>query len=106
VNPDIVVQQSESNVVWGVSQALKERITLKDGAVQQSNFHDYPVLRMSEVPEIATQVISTADRPTGIGEIVLPVVAPAIANAVFALTGKRLRHMPFTPERVKQVLSA
>jgi isoquinoline 1-oxidoreductase beta subunit len=106
VNPAIVVQQSESNVVWGVSQALKERITFKDGAVQQSNYHDYPVLRMSEVPEILTEVISTSDRPTGIGEIVLPVVAPAIANAVFRLTGKRLRHMPFTPGRVKQALSA
>ncbi|MEX0591339.1 MAG: molybdopterin cofactor-binding domain-containing protein [Xanthobacteraceae bacterium] len=104
VNPDIVVQQSESNVVWGVSQALKERITFKDGAVEQSNFHDYEVLRMSEVPEIHTEVIVTNDRPTGIGEIVLPVVAPAVANAVYALTGKRLRHMPFTPVRVKEVL--
>jgi len=73
--------------------------------VQQSNYHDYPVLRMSEVPEIATQVIATEDRPTGIGEIVLPVVAPAISNAVLAMTGRRLRHMPFTPERVKQALS-
>jgi isoquinoline 1-oxidoreductase beta subunit len=106
VNPDVVVQQSESNIVWGISQALKERVTFKNGAVQQSNFHDYPVLRMSEVPEIFTEVISTNDRPTGIGEIVLPVVAPAIANAVFKLTGKRLRHMPFTPARVKQALSA
>jgi isoquinoline 1-oxidoreductase subunit beta len=106
VNPDTVVQQSESNVVWGISQALKERITFKGGAVQQSNYHDYPVLRMSEVPEIETQVISTEDRPTGIGEIVLPVVAPAISNAVLALTGKRLRHMPFTPARVKETLSA
>jgi isoquinoline 1-oxidoreductase beta subunit len=106
VNPDIVVQQSESNVVWGISQALKERVTYKDGAVQQSNFHDYPVLRMSEVPEILTEVIRTEHRPTGIGEIVLPVVAPAISNAVLALTGKRLRHMPFTPARVKQTLSA
>lgn len=92
--------------IWGISQALKERVTFKDGAVQQSNYHDYPVLRMSEVPEIVTEVIATSDRPTGIGEIVLPVVAPAIANAVFKLTGKRLRHMPFTPERVKQALSA
>ena len=106
VNPDIVVQQSESNVVWGISQALKERITFKDGAVQQSNYHDYPVLRMSEVPEIVTQVVTSEDRPTGIGEIVLPVVGPAISNAVLAMTGKRLRHMPFTPQRVKQALSA
>jgi isoquinoline 1-oxidoreductase beta subunit len=105
VNLDIVVQQSESNVVWGVSQALKERITFNDGAVQQSNYDDYQVLRMSEVPEIFTEVIATEDPPTGIGEIVLPVVAPAIANAVAALTGKRLRHMPFTPARVKTLLA-
>ncbi|MBI3434377.1 MAG: xanthine dehydrogenase family protein molybdopterin-binding subunit [Proteobacteria bacterium] len=106
VNPDIVVQQSESNVVWGISQALKERVTIKDGAVQQSNFHDYQVLRMSEVPEIFTEIVNTNHHPTGIGEIVLPVVAPAVANAVYALTGKRLRHMPFTPERVKEALKA
>jgi isoquinoline 1-oxidoreductase beta subunit len=106
VNPDTVVAQSESNVVWGLSQALKERITIKDGAVQQSNFHDYQVLRMSEVPEIETRVIASDDRPTGIGEIVLPVVAPAVASAVAALTGKRLRHVPFTPERVKEALKA
>lgn len=106
VNRDIVVQQSESNVVWGVSHALKERITIADGEIQQSNFHDYQVLRMSETPEIFTEVISTEDHPTGIGEIVLPVVAPAIASAVAALTGKRLRHVPFTPERVKAALQA
>lgn len=106
VNPDIVRQQSESNVVWGLSQALKERITLKDGAVQQSNYDDYQVLRMAEVPDILTEIISTEDHPTGIGEIVLPVVAPAVSNAVLALTGKRLSHMPFTPDRVKAALRA
>lgn len=106
VNPDIVVQQSESNVVWGVGHALKERISFVDGEVQQSNFHDYEVLRMSEAPEVFTEVIATEDHPTGIGEIVMPVVAPAIANAVAALTGKRLRHVPFTPERVKAAMKA
>src|SRR5690606_5322831 len=101
VNRDIVVQQSESNVVWGVGHALKERISIADGAIEQSNYNDYEVLRMSETPEIFTEVIATDDHPTGIGEIVLPVVAPAIANAVATLTGKRLRHLPLTPERVK-----
>jgi isoquinoline 1-oxidoreductase beta subunit len=105
VNPAIVVAQSESNVIYGLSQALKERITFAKGEVEQSNFSDYEVLRMSEMPEIHTKVISTEDRPTGIGEIVLPLIAPAVSNAVFALTGKRLRHMPFTPERVKAALA-
>jgi isoquinoline 1-oxidoreductase beta subunit len=106
VNPDIVISQSESNVIMGVSQALKERISFRNGVIEQSNFDDYPILRMSETPEIFTEVITTNDRPTGIGEIVLPVVAPAIANAVAALTGKRLRHMPFTPARVRAALGA
>jgi isoquinoline 1-oxidoreductase subunit beta len=106
INPDVVVQQSESNVVWGVSSALKERISFADGAIEQSNFHDYEVLRMSETPEIITEVIATEDNPTGIGEIVFPLVAPAIANAFAALTGKHVRHTPFTPERVKEALKA
>jgi len=106
VNPDGVVSQCEGNVVFGLSQTLKERISFADGAVVQSNFSDYEVLRLSEVPEIHTQVISTDDPPTGVGEIVLPLVAPAVANAVFALTGKRLRRLPFTPDRVKAALSA
>ncbi|HEX5780177.1 MAG TPA: molybdopterin cofactor-binding domain-containing protein [Xanthobacteraceae bacterium] len=106
INPDIVVQQSESNVVWGVGHALKERISIADGEIEQSNYNDYEVLRMSETPETFTEVIATDDHPTGIGEIVLPVVAPAIANAFAALTGKRLRHVPFTPERVKAALKA
>ncbi len=105
VNPKIVESQSESNVIYGLSQALKERITLVNGAVVQSNFSDYEVLRMSEAPEIHTTVISTDDKPTGIGEIVLPLVAPAVSNAVLALTGKRLRHLPMTPDRVKAALA-
>jgi isoquinoline 1-oxidoreductase beta subunit len=105
VNPDVVVAQCESNVVYGLGQALKERITLVDGAITQSNYTDYEVMRMSDMPEISVKVISTPDRPTGIGEIVLPVVAPAVSNAIFALTGKRIRHMPFTNERVKAALA-
>jgi isoquinoline 1-oxidoreductase beta subunit len=105
VNPDVVVAQCESNVIYGLGQALRERNTFVDGAIVQSNFHDYEVMRMSDVPEIAVKVVSTPDRPTGIGEIVLPVVAPAVASAIFALTGKRVRHLPFTDERVKAALS-
>ena len=105
VNPKIVESQSESNVIYGLSQTLKERMILVNGEVEQSNFSDYEVLRMSEMPEIHTRVISTEDKPTGIGEIVLPLVAPAVGNAIAALTGKRLRHMPFTPDRVKAALA-
>ena len=105
INPANVAAQSESNVVYGLSQALKERISFMDGEVEQNNFSDYEVLRMSETPEIFTKVIATEDKPTGIGEIVLPLIAPAVSNAMLALTGKRLGHMPFTPERVKAALA-
>jgi isoquinoline 1-oxidoreductase beta subunit len=105
VNPDTVLAQTEGNVVFGLSQILKERMTLVDGRVQQSNYADYPVLRMSEVPEIHTRIIASDVRPTGIGEVALPLIGGAVGNAVFALTGKRLRHMPFTPERVKAALA-
>jgi isoquinoline 1-oxidoreductase beta subunit len=105
VNPDTILALTEGNVVFGLSQVLKERMTLAEGRVQQSNFADYPVLRMSEVPEIETRIVASDNRPTGIGEIALPLIAGAVGNAVFALTGKRLRHMPFTPERVKQALA-
>jgi isoquinoline 1-oxidoreductase beta subunit len=105
VNPDIVVAQTESNVIYGLSQILKERMTLADGAVEQSNFSDYEVLRMSEVPAIHTSIVRSDNRPTGIGEIALPLMGGTVANAMFALTGKRLRHMPFTPDRVKAALA-
>jgi isoquinoline 1-oxidoreductase beta subunit len=105
VNPDIVISQTESNVIYGISQMLKERMTLAKGEVEQSNFSDYEVLRMSEAPEIVTKIVPSANRPTGIGEVALPLIGGAVSNALFAMTGKRLRHMPFTPERVKAALA-
>lgn len=105
INPNTVVAQTESNVIYGLSQVLKERITLAQGAVEQSNFSDYEVLRQSEVPEIITKVSATDNRPTGIGEIALPLMGGAVGNALYALTGKRLRHMPFTQDRVKKALA-
>ena len=97
----------ESAMIYGLSSVLHERVTLKGGEVQQSNFHDYHVLRMSDVPEVMEVALLERDtRPTGLGEIGNPWVAAAIGNAVQRLTGKRLQHMPFTPERVKQTLSA
>jgi len=94
LQPANVRAQIESAAVWGVS-ALREKLMYKDGVPQQSNFHDYPVLRMNEVPKVTTKVIVTDNKPGGIGEVGLPTVAPAVANAVFKLTGKRLRALPF-----------
>lgn len=111
VDPGLVIQpvnvhaQLEGSVVWGLSVALLEELTIKDGAVQQSNFNDYPVLRMSDVPEIHTRIVKSNAAPTGMGEIGVLAVAPAIANAVFQLSGKRLRHLPMSPERVKKALA-
>ncbi len=84
--------------------ALKEQMEIKGGVMQALNFDGYPVLRMSDVPPMDVAVIATNDPPTGIGEAGVPAVAPAIANAVAMLTGKRLRHLPMTPDRVKQSL--
>ena len=94
VNPNIVAQQVESAVVFGLSAALGGEITLKDGRVQQSNFGDYPVLRMHEAPEVVTVIVPSMEPPEGMGEPAVPPVAPAVANAVFKLTGQRLRSLP------------
>jgi isoquinoline 1-oxidoreductase beta subunit len=104
VQPANIVAQIEGSIVWGVSHALFEQINIKDGEVQESNFHDYRVLRMSEMPEIHVQVLPTENRPGGIGEAGLPPVGAAIANAVAQLTGTRLRHYPLLPERVKAAM--
>ena len=95
VNPLTVTAQVESAVTYGLSAALYGQITVKDGAVEQSNFHDYPVLRMNEMPKMEVHLIEGGTSPTGVGEPGTPPIAPAVANAVFALTGKRLREMPF-----------
>ncbi len=94
VNPNIIAQQMESGIVFGLSAALFGEITLKNGQVQQTNFHDYPVLRMNQAPEVETIIIKSAEHPEGIGEPAVPPIAPAVANAVFILTGKRLRSLP------------
>jgi isoquinoline 1-oxidoreductase subunit beta len=94
VNPNIIAQQMESGIVFGLSAALLGEITLKNGQVQQTNFHDYPVLRMDQVPQVETIIIKSAEHPEGIGEPAVPPIAPAVANAVFTLTGKRLRSLP------------
>ena len=105
VQPKNVVGQIEGAVIYGASNALLERITMKDGKVEQSNFHDYPVMRMADAPEIHVELIGKDRPPTGIGDRAVLGVAPAIANAFAALTGGRLRHMPFTRQRVRDALA-
>jgi len=104
VQPDNIVAQVESCVVYGLGLALTERISFKDGMPQQSNFYDYIVMRMRDIPQIHTKVISTDNHPTGVGQMATPVVTPAVCNAVAALTGVRLRHSPMLPERVTRAL--
>src|SRR4029453_18530167 len=89
VNPDQVQAQVESGVIFGLTAALRGKITIKDGAVEQSNFHDYPLLRMNEIPVVEVHVVPSTSNPTGIGEPGTPPIAPAVANAVFAATGSR-----------------
>lgn len=94
VNPNLIRQQIESGVVYGLTAALHGEITLDQGQVQQSNFHDYVPLRMYECPEIVTEIIADGVLPGGVGECGVPPVAAAVANAVYALTGQRLRNLP------------
>ncbi|PRC91504.1 xanthine dehydrogenase family protein molybdopterin-binding subunit [Solimicrobium silvestre] len=94
VNPNIVRQQMESAVLFGLSAALFGEITFKDGKVEQSNFHDYVVIRMNQAPQVEVVIIASAEAPEGIGEPGTPPIAPAVANALFNLTGQRLRSLP------------
>jgi isoquinoline 1-oxidoreductase subunit beta len=107
VQPVAAKANVESGIVYGLSTALHERVTVREGMVEQSNFNDYTVMRMSDMPEEINIAFVPSDAPpTGLGEIGTPCVMPAIANAFAKLTGKRLYHMPFTPERVTAALKA
>ncbi|MCT9124811.1 xanthine dehydrogenase family protein molybdopterin-binding subunit [Cupriavidus gilardii] len=102
VNPDNVRAQMESAIVYGLSAALHGRVTIVDGAVRESNFHDYPALRIAEMPVIEVHVVDSGESPGGAGEPGTPPIAPAVANAVFQLTGARLRELPLTlPARAR-----
>jgi CO/xanthine dehydrogenase Mo-binding subunit len=98
INPDIVKAQMESGIIDGLSAALYGEITLKNGVIQQSNFHDYPALRINECPEIDVVIIDSNEAPTGVGEPGLPPIAAAVGNAIFAATGTRLRSLPLKLE--------
>tara|TARA_B110000444_G_scaffold255972_2_gene291402 strand:- start:278 stop:1057 length:780 start_codon:yes stop_codon:yes gene_type:complete len=94
VNPDIVRSQMEGGIIYGLTAALYGDLNLEAGAVKESNFHDYQMLRMNESPEIEVVIVDSGTEPTGVGEPGLPPIAPAVANAVFKATGQRLRSLP------------
>ncbi|MBV8905781.1 MAG: xanthine dehydrogenase family protein molybdopterin-binding subunit [Acidobacteriia bacterium] len=94
VNPAIVEAQIQSGIVYGLSAALKGGITIKNGRVEQQNFHQYEVLRIDEMPVVEVHIVPSQEAPGGIGEASTPTTAPAVANAIFAITGKRIRHLP------------
>ncbi len=98
VNPSTLVAQSESAVVYGLSAALHGNITIDHGRVTQTNFNNYPVLRMNEMPVIEVHIVPSEEKPTGAGELSVPPLAPALCNAIFAATGRRIRHLPIRPE--------
>jgi isoquinoline 1-oxidoreductase beta subunit len=95
INPDIIAAQMEGGIGFGLSAALYGAITLKDGSVEQSNFHDYEVLRIDMMPKVEVHIVPSTEKPTGVGEPGVPPIAPAVANAIAAATGQRLRILPF-----------
>ena len=105
VNPDGARAQVEGNIMWGVGSALIEELTFKDGQVEAGNFDLYPLLTMKDAPDVDVVLLEAGDgRPRGVGEPPIGPVAAAVANAVFAATGTRLRQLPMNPERVKAAL--
>jgi isoquinoline 1-oxidoreductase beta subunit len=105
VNPNIIAAQMESGITFGLSAALYGAITLKNGRVEQSNFDSYPVVMMDAMPAVQVHIVESKEKPGGIGETGVPPIAPAVANALFAVTGARLRSLPLTPEKIKAALA-
>jgi isoquinoline 1-oxidoreductase beta subunit len=98
VNPLTVEMQSESAIVYGLSSALYGNIKIAGGRVTQTNFNNYQVLRMDAMPTIETYIVPSEEKPTGAGELAVPPVVPALCNAIFAATGKRIRRLPIRSE--------
>jgi isoquinoline 1-oxidoreductase beta subunit len=103
VNPNIVAMQMESGIGYGLAAALSGAVTLKDGKVEQSNFDDYPVLRMNQMPAIEVHILPSTNKPTGVGEPGTPVIAPALANALALANGKPVRSLPLAAQGIKLV---
>mgnify|MGYP006090885317 CR=1 FL=1 len=101
INPNTVRAQMEGGFTFGLSAALSEEITIKNGRVEQSNFHDYPILRLKGVPEISVEIIESGNDIGGVGEVGVPLAAPALANAIFSSTGRRLRTLPLSKNGIK-----
>jgi isoquinoline 1-oxidoreductase beta subunit len=101
VNPDQVAAQMEGGIGYGLGAALRNAITLTDGRVDQSNFHDYEPLRISDMPAVEVHIVPSTAAPTGVGEPGTPVIAPAVANAILAATGRPVRRLPFTRANLK-----
>jgi isoquinoline 1-oxidoreductase beta subunit len=106
VNPDTVEAQLQSSIIFGMGAALKHQITMTHGRVQETNYHNFQPVRMHEAPKIDIMLVKSTEKPGGIGEPATAVVAPAIANAVAKLTGKRVRRLPITAEALKQAAAA
>jgi len=98
VNRDTVKAQMEGSAIFGMSLALYGKITAKEGAIEQSNFHDYQMTRMNQAPKIHVEIVESTETPTGVGEPGVPVIAPAIVNAIYKITGRRYRNLPLSDE--------
>jgi isoquinoline 1-oxidoreductase beta subunit len=103
VNPNIVAMQMESSIAYGLSAAMNGTITLKDGYVEQTNFHNHPVLRMNQMPKVEVHIVPSTNNPTGVGEPGTPPIGPAVANAIATFTGKTIYKLPFSSSGVNLV---
>jgi isoquinoline 1-oxidoreductase beta subunit len=102
INPDMVMAQMEGGVAFGLTSALYDEITIENGQVKQTNFDTYPMLRIADMPKVEVYMVPSQETPGGIGEPGVPCAAPAVANAIFAATGKRLRRLPFQTSELAQ----
>ena len=100
VNPDTIRAQIEGGIIFGITAALYGQITIKDGRVEQTNFDSYQILRINEAPTVEVHLIDSNEAPGGIGEPGTAAIAPAVVNAIFAATGKRLRKLPIDAEQL------